>query len=302
MSFLHPWVLLLLVVPITLGWAVLLRPAGVTLPIDHASHRRRRVLGSLLGVFDALPLLILAVVIIILAGPQRPQTPREARELTNIQICLDVSGSMAGPRYELATEAISSFTRQREGDAMGLTFFGTGQIRWIPLTRDLQAIRNATPFADPMRQPRHMMGTMIGAALDFCRQNIEAETSDEPGDRVIIVVSDGQSFDLGDGQEFEVAERLRASGITVFHIHVAEDEDIPPEMVELARLTGGDAMVATDPEAMRQVFRHIDRMKPARFKVPSAVPMDDFFPFAIAGLVLAGLHLVGLLGVRYTPW
>ena len=35
----------------------------------------------------------------------------------------------------------------------GLTLFGSHQIRWIPLTKDLKAIRNAMPFADPERQP-----------------------------------------------------------------------------------------------------------------------------------------------------
>jgi len=308
MTFLHPWVLLLLAVPVILGWAVILRPAGVVMPFDHAGplerggHRRRRLLGTWLGVFDALPLLLLAVVIVILAGPQRPQRPRDSRELTNIQICIDVSGSMAGERYRLASEAIIDFTREREGDAIGLTLFGTGQMRWIPLTRDLDAIRNAMPFADPERQPWHMGGTLIGAALDFCRENIEAETTEQPGDRLIVLVSDGYSFDLDDGQEHEVAERLREAGITLFHVHVAEDEEIPTEVVDLARATGGDAMAATDASAMRQVFRHIDRMKPAKFASPSAIPMDDFRPFALVAFAVAGVHLLGLFIARYTPW
>lgn len=302
MTFLHPWVLLLLVVPIVLGWAVLLRPPGMVLPIDHGEHPRRRVLGGLLGAFDAVPLLLLAAIIIVLAGPQSPQTPRDARELTNIQVCVDVSGSMAGARYEMASEAIVDFTRQREGDAMGLTLFGTGQMRWIPLTRDLEAIRNAMPFADPMRQPRHMGGTLIGAALKFCLANIEAEVGEQQGDRLIVLVSDGFSADLGDGQDQEIADELRAAGVTLFHIHAAEDQEIPAEIVDLARATGGDAMAASDSEGMRQVFRHIDRMRPARFTAMAAIPMDDFKPFALVAAALAGAHLLGLLGARYTPW
>jgi hypothetical protein len=30
--------------------------------------------------------------------------------------------------------------------------------------------------------------------------------------------------------------------------------------------------------------------------------MDHFRPFALVALALVGLHVIGLLGVRYTPW
>jgi hypothetical protein len=79
--------------------------------------------------------------------------------MTNIQICMDVSGSMTGPRYRMASEAVTDFTKAREGDAFGLTIFGSHQVRWIPLTKDLNAIRNAMPFANPEHQPSHMGGT-----------------------------------------------------------------------------------------------------------------------------------------------
>ena len=50
------------------------------------------------------------------------------------------------------------------------------------------------------------------------------------------------------------------------------------------------------------MFKHIDRMKPARFAPAGTVPLDEFGPFAVAALALAGLHAVGLLFARYTPW
>jgi hypothetical protein len=30
--------------------------------------------------------------------------------------------------------------------------------------------------------------------------------------------------------------------------------------------------------------------------------MDHFAPFAIVALVMLSLHVIGLMGVRYTPW
>ncbi|MEY3020931.1 MAG: hypothetical protein RIS86_127 [Planctomycetota bacterium] len=305
MSFTHPWVLLLLAVPVVLAWTAIARPAGVVVPADHGSHRARPWLARTLLAFDLVPLALLATAIAALAGPQTLQEPRRERSLTNIQIALDVSGSMAGPNYELAVEAIEDFTRAREGDAFGLTLFGVEQIRWLPLTKDLQAIRDALPFADPMRQPRHMGGTAIGAALRFCRRNMLAETRDAPegeaGDRLVVLVSDGMSADLGGDESRRVGEELRDAGIAVFHIHIGP-MGVPAEIEDLVAETGGEAFAANDPASMKAIFTHIDRMRPARFAPAGTVPLDEFGPFAAVALALAGLHAFGLLFARYTPW
>lgn len=302
MTFSYPWVLLFLAVPVVLSWTVIARGWGLAMPFDlPPSHRhpRRRSLAALLGFFEVAPLLLMAAAILALAGPQMLKQPKRERLLSNIQFCMDVSGSMVGPRYESAREAIESFTLAREGDAFGLTIFGSHQIRWIPLTKDLTAIRNAMPFANPEHQPIHMAGTSIGAALKFCHENMVLEATE--GDRLIILVSDGASSDLGAGQENQIADTLRDSGITVYHIHVAGD-DIPAEVMEIARVTGGQAFAAQDARSLKAVFAHIDRMRPAKFRSVGTVPMDHFRPFAVAALCLLGVHTVGLLGMRYTPW
>lgn len=299
MTFAHPAVLLLLAVPVLLGWAVIARRPGVVAPVDHSAARERPVLRWALGAFDAVPLLLLAVAVLVLAGPQTLQQPRRERSLTNIQICLDVSGSMWGRNHELAKKAIEDFTRAREGDAFGLTLFGVEQIRWLPLTKDLQAIRDALPFADPANQPSHMGGTMIGAALRFCLRNMLAEG--EEGDRMIVLVSDGFSADLGGSAAEEIGGELRDAGIVVYHVHIDESE-VPAEVRDLVEETGGEAFAATDLASLRAIFAHIDKMKPARFAPAGTVPLDDFAPFAVVALALLGIHLVGLLGARYSPW
>jgi Ca-activated chloride channel family protein len=308
MTFTHPWVLLLLAVPVIL---LISPPAramgrgGLIMPFDQHQHRRRRLLGWLLAAFDRVPALFLAAAILVLAGPQMLKQPRQTRLLTNIQLCLDVSGSMSWEdRYKNARRAIEEFLDAREGDAFGLTLFGSHQIRWTPLTTDLKAIRNALPFANPENQPIHMSGTRIGAALLFCRDNMiqEATRGGGRGDRLIILVSDGVSSDLGEGfAETDYGQELADAGITLFHIHVGSD-DMPPEVIDLAHETGGQAFAARDASSLRTVFEHIDRMKPAQFSPGGTVPMDHFRPFAIAALALLGAHLVGLAGLRHTPW
>jgi Ca-activated chloride channel family protein len=305
MTFTYPWVLLFLAIPALLLWALFLRPAGVTIPIDHHSRVerpwRRRLLSAYLLVADALPALILASAIVLLAGPQVLRQPKATRELTNILFAMDVSGSMmAEDRYGMAKEAIEEFTKAREGDAFGLTLFGSEQIRWIPLTTDLEALRNALPFANPARQPRHMGGTRIGAALRFCRDSMINEAQE--GDRLIVLVSDGMSSDLGDGfAEGDIAQELADEKITVYHVHVGSDQ-MPQEVVDIANQTGGQAFAAKDKAALKGAFRYIDRMRPATFKPSGTVPMDYFTPIAAVLLGFLGLHAIGLLVARYTPW
>ena len=43
-------------------------------------------------------------------------------------------------------------------------------------------------------------------------------------------------------------------------------------------------------------------MQKAKLKPASPKPIDWYAPFALAGFVLLGLHLLAQFGLRYTPW
>ena len=301
MTFVYPWELLLLVFPILLSvWHLQRKAWGIALPFDHQKHPDRMILGGLLRLWELIPAMLLSVIILMVAGPQVQRVPREERVLTNIQICMDVSGSMSvDNRYQMAKKAIEDFVVSRKGDALGFTLFGTQQIRWTPLTKDIATIRRALPFADPNNQPPFMGGTLIGAALRFCRDNMVAEAGQ--GDRLLLLVSDGVSSDVNGGNAAELADEMNAAKITVYHVHVGTDP-VPSEVTEIANATGGEAFVATDENGLRRIFKHIDRMKPAHFKSATAIPMDFFQPFALVGLCLLCALAFGAFGLRYTPW
>ena len=276
-TFVYPWILLLLMLPILLSmWHLQRRSWGIALPFDHQTHPKRPFMSELLRFWELIPAMLLAVIITILAGPQVQRVPREERVLTNIQICMDVSSSMSTDnRFEMAKRAIEDFIVSRDGDALGFTLFGTQQIRWTPLTKDVATIRRALPFANPRNQPPLMRGTLIGAALRFCRDNMVAETSE--GDRLLLLVSDGMSADVNGSNAGELGDEMKAAKITLYHIHVGTDP-VPPDVMEIANATGGEAFAAADESGLKRIFRHIDRMKPARFKPSTALPMDYFQP------------------------
>lgn len=343
MTFVYPERLLLLCLPVLIAWWLVRRPGTkVKLPFDGGGQRSSRWMGWLLRFFELFPSLLLGVAIVFLARPQILRVPDQERLATHITICMDVSGSMGAGmggmnRYESAALAIEQFTLAREGDAIGLTLFGSWPLRWIPLTKDLQALRNALVFANPRNQPRGMGGTMIGAALRYCADNMEREgarlegdeesslsnqdwraqrakqqlfestalvgsVSGNQHDRLLVLVSDGASGDLNGADAIsEISDRLNNAGITMYHIHIGSDT-IPNAVSSIADETGGRAFLATNPDGLKLIFDHIDRMQPAKFVATASVPVDYFEPFAWVAMAGLLVWLISLLKWRRTPW
>jgi Ca-activated chloride channel family protein len=305
--FAHPWVLLGLVVPVLLlSWAWssrwLLPRRRVVLPLDRARGGSGWWWWAFITLAECVPPLLLAVGVVLLAGPQKNGPPREKRSLTNIQICLDISGSMTSPygegsRYDGATKAIDAFLDYRKGDAFGLTFFGDAFVHWVPLTTDPSAIRCSFPFMRPEIAPPPFGGTAIPKALQGCKKEL---VNREEGDRMILLVTDGIDYDV-DQMEAELTRELKAENITLFCV-IAAEFDPQPSMVNICRATGGEAFRADDPEILKVVFKKIDSMKPAKLTTTFVEVVDDFRPYTNAGLVLVGLGLLTLFGLRYTPW
>ncbi len=304
MNFARPLLLLLLVLPVLLAiWEWLRRGHPLVLPFDHGEQRRGRILQRIVTSANLLPASLLAVAILLLAGPQRLLSPDKERGLTNIEFALDVSGSMMSPfgdgtRSDKAIEAVKEFTTYRKADAFGLTIFGSDVLHWVPVTKDLSAIRISSAFLRPEKMPPYLWGTQIGRALRSVHKVLATRPD---GDRMVVLISDGESYDLGGGGAEQIGHELAQDRITVYYIHVAPGAP-QNETFTIANLTGGQAFAAGDPAALKEVFKHIDAMQPTKVN-PGGPEFADFFrPFAAAGLALIGLQMVGLFGLRYTPW
>jgi Ca-activated chloride channel family protein len=303
-SFLYPWVLLLLVIPAALLYWTWWRPGRrLVLPFDHGRPAKGSGWRVLISLMESVPPLLLALAIVLLAGPQRLGEPKDKRILTNIEICLDVSGSMQTPfgdgsRYDTAMKAVDDFLTYRKGDAFGLTFFGNNTLHWVPLTSDVSAIRCAPPFMRPENAPDWLGGTEIGRALRSCAKVLNER---QEGDRMIILVTDGDSFDLGGGNDKEIARDLKANKISVYAVIIGMDK-IQDEIVNITQLTGGEAFLAGDADVMKTIFRRIDQMAQTRLEKTIGETLDDFLVWSVMGLSLVGVGMTSLFGLRYTPW
>ena len=314
MSFSHWWILLFLFFPAMLLAWIWLRDRfpslgfgsdrRVVLPQDFGIAKSGRVSDFVIRCFLSSMPLMMSAAIILLAGPRHLGVPKVERELTNIEFCLDLSGSMSGrfgsgTRYDAAMASINDFVDKRSGDAFGLTVFGDRAQHWIPLTTDASAFRCAVPFLNPRKLPAgYGGGTMIGLGLKKCQDVLVTR---ETGDRMIVLVSDGASFDLNDGVDEEIARSLRDDNIVVYSIHIGSGTT-PPEVAAITNITGGKSFDPQDVQSLQSVFQRIDQMEAAPMKQTYAEILDWFSPFSIAGLGFAGMAILSLTIFRYTPW
>jgi Ca-activated chloride channel family protein len=285
------------------AWEMIRRRHTLVLPLDHGQQASGVWLARWLRLAGLLPALLLTVAIVLLAGPMRPAKPAAERVLTNIEFVVDVSGSMSSPfgegtRFDASLVAIEAFTTHRQGDAFGLTIFGNEVLHWTPLTKDLAAIRTAAPFVRPGQMPSQFGGTEIGKAL---RATLRQVRERGQSDGLLVLISDGESADLGGGEAQQVGSELAAAGIVLYAIHVGDDS-VPADLYALTRPSGGQVFAAKQPAALDAIFSRIDSLQPVRVRPTAPRQIDCFALPAIAGLTLLGLYQTCLFGLRYTPW
>jgi len=304
MTFSYWYVLFLLIIPLMLlAWVWLRWERRLVLPFDHSRGGFGVISFILISLAESLPALLLAVVIVILAGPQRLTEPKTKRSLTNIELCVDVSGSMTTPfgdgsRYDTSIKAIDDFLDYRKGDAFGLTFFGNSYLHWVPLTTDVSAVRCAPPFMRPEMAPPWMNGTEIAKALLACKKVLLER---QEGDRMIVMITDGDSYDFGGGNDLVVAKEMKDANIVVYSVHVS-DQPVPGEIVNVTQLTGGEVFAPNDAAELAAVFKRIDKMVQTKMEKTLPESVDFFWPFCVAAVSLLGLMSLAMFGLRYTPW
>ncbi len=322
MTFQHPQLLALLALPVMLAfWEWVRRGHPIVMPFDHGKQRRGWFLRFLVLTANCLPAALLAVAILFLAHPMTFTPPEVERQLNNVQIVLDTSGSMAEPhgsqangrhrRFDSAMEAIEQFITHRQSDAFGLTIFSRFFIHWLTLTQDTQSIPLSkrfiepnNPKLDPPDMPRHGLPdelggiTFIGKALHGAADLLAQRPI---GDRMIILLTDGESSDILPPLDAAIIAHLRADNITVFSI-LLSDEVIQPQLVGISQATGGAVFNAVTPEALTSVFKSIDEMKKVVVLQKQPQTINFYDPFVIPALGLLAASVLVLFGLRFTPW
>jgi Ca-activated chloride channel family protein len=303
----------LLALPILYGcWQWWRRGRPIVLPFDHVEARRGRWLDLAVRFAGLLPAGVAAAAVLLAAGPLIEGPPTYPQQVANIQIALDTSGSMNDPlgdkvkkdgtpytKYDAAMEAIDEFTTFRKGDAFGFTIFTAGVMHWVPLTTDLSAIRLATPFVRPGTFPLDLWDkTAVGNAARECGKVLAGRSE---GDRMLIIMTDGESQDIENGQAAIIARDLKKQKIVTYVISIRNGTP-SEDMRALAEGTGGEVFESGDMPALRSVFQRIDKLERAKLVASQTTWLEYYQPFAAGGFGLLLLHLAAAFGLRFTPW
>lgn len=310
--FAHPELLWLLSIPVCLAfWEWVRKGHAIVLPIDHQNHKSSIWLGLLIHTANMLPTMLMATAVIFLARPMTQTPPEVVRKATNIQIVLDLSGSMDysfGPqntsgdkpflRIDAAMNAIEKFVDYRKGDSFGLTAYGKPFINWVPLTQDTSAIKYARPFMTGFLGSTRTFTALAGATDELIER---AE-----GERMIILVTDGESNSEPDParQVEELLTRFADENIICYGIFISEKE-VPELERMLCEQSGGGLFNIEDemkPDSLDQLFARIDKMTKVNMKLKESIAVDNFKPFILPTLIVLLLHVLALFGLRYTPW
>jgi Ca-activated chloride channel family protein len=140
--------------------------------------------------------------------------------------------------------------------------------------------------------------TYIGKALLGASDLLAQRPS---GDRLVILLTDGESSDIKPPRDEEIISVLRARNITVFGI-LLTDERVEPALVHIAKSSGGTVFNAATPEALHAVFKRIDEMKKVVVLEKKPRPVDHYPPFVWPALGVLALSILALFGLRFTPW
>ncbi len=289
MRFAHPFFFLLLaLVPVYIWWQMVKRRAAVVysdLGFLRGSTPRGRY-GRV--IVHALYSLALVFMTVALARPQRGRQFQEVETRgIDIMMCLDISGSMQAEdfspknRLNVAKERAKEFIDKRKGDRIGLVIFSATSLTQCPLTMDRQIINGLIDRVDfGMLED----GTAIGLGLASAVARLK---DSKAKDRVIILLTDGVN-NTGDIDPITAAQTAASFGIKVYTIGVGSKGLVPypvndpmfgrryvqvqidldaETLQKIADMTGGKSFLATDAQALGQIYDEIDRMEPTTFKV-----------------------------------
>jgi Ca-activated chloride channel homolog len=278
-------------------WAVLLVPLILLVWMrgDRRRAQRAGVFGNpalLPNVVTARPgwrrvipivLYLLAATVLLLALARPEATAQVPRDQATIMLVMDSSQSMLNTdvsptRIQAARAAADAFLEEiPHRFQVGLvTFAGAPSVEALPTT-DKEVIRNALRTA-PLRQ-----GTAVGDAVVRALQASRPRNAvnNERPPTAILLLTDGES--RSGIAPAAAAQQARDEKVPVFAVALAAQP--PPELEQVAEISGGQAFTAPTSEQLTAVYRDLGTRLTY---VKEKRELTSYFMAGAAVLLLAG--------------
>jgi len=225
----------------------------------------------------------------------------------DLLLAVDLSGSMEARDFTAATgeqvdrltavkQVLDGFLSRREGDRVGLIFFGTAAFVQSPFTEDLEVCRLLLGEARVrMAGPRTVVGDAIGLAISVFEES-------ELEERVLILLTDGN--DTGSRiPPDKAAEIARDRGITIHTVAVGDPAAVGEEQLDVEALqavagtTGGVYAFAGDRSELEFVYQRLDELDTRDVETQSHRPRSELYAWPLGAFLFLTLGFFGLVHV-----
>ncbi|WP_430817843.1 VWA domain-containing protein [Carboxylicivirga sp. RSCT41] len=310
-EFSNTWVFFLLPLPFIVWWVLppmrrrantLIAPFAAQAAVASKQKLRRSAWISKRNALQWI-LLFLAWLCLLgaLARPQLVGQPEmKVKTARSFLVAADISFSMAArdwvkndqrfTRWEGVKEVMGEFISRREGDRMGLVFFGTNAYLQTPFTSELDIVEW---FLDETDVGMAGQMTSIGKAIGFGIRLFEQDTLDH---KVMLLLTDGS--DGGKGiTPLDAAYMAQKDSIKIYTLGIGDPDapgsDLDEESLKaISEITGGQYFRAIDHESLSEAYELLDQLEPMEFEEEEYKPVTELYYYpTVASIVIALLLL-----------
>lgn len=241
-------------------------------------------------------IVIWALLLLAFSSPQLVGIPeKKVKNSRNFLIVADLSLSMDEKdwptdngkvsRWDGVKDVLHDFVDTREGDRMGLVFFGSQAYTQAPFTTDLNLVNS---MMDDVAVGMAGQMTSIGNAI---AKGIEMFEKDSIKYKVMLVMTDG--VDSGsDILPLDAAAIAKKDSITIYTLGIGQkgagsyelDENT---LKEIASISGGEYFKADDENSLQKITETLNKYEPMEYEEESYKPVTllYFYPLGIAYLL-----------------
>lgn len=320
-TFAHPWMLVgLALLPLyaALRFRLRRRDRVVYPPLQFAGvHSGRNSRGFLSVLPLPVEILLVAVLILGLAGPQRESTVDLIEdEGIDVVLLLDISLSMLAEdfppnRLEVLRQLSSDFISRAGSHRVGIIIFASDAFVQVPLTTDHKVLRELLGAVSVHAINQGLSGgTAIGDALLVTADLLESSRI-EGRDQALILITDGES-NMG-SDPLVAAQFVEHLGVRLYSIGIGGEEPIEvffegervgeeddpylaqlddTQLREITATAGGLYFRAIDAGALEAIFGELSRLESAPLEVRQLTVSASLSRWAgLAALPLFALYL-----------
>ena len=238
-----------------------------------------------------------------LSSPQLIGKPEmKVKTSRNFLIVADISFSMATKdweidgkrttRWEAVKSVMHDFIEERQGDRMGLIFFGSAAYIQAPFTPDLNVVNQMLDEADVgfAGQMTHIGRAIVKGMEMFNNDTIET--------KVMLLLTDG--VDAGsDVLPLDAADMARKDSVLVYTIGIGNPDgpsDLDEEtLMEISELTHAKYFRGQDAKELEKIYDELDQLEPIEYEEASFKPVTLLYYYPLAIAIVLGLILSFLM-------